>query len=76
MVMAKFKVGDQLQLKMTFPDRVGGERIFHPKVTVLNIITEECTGGVQVWYGCRCWMTGAESQIIKFSEIELQEIPE
>ena len=41
-----------------------------------KVITEECTGGVQVWYGCRCWLGGAEAQIIRFSEIELEEIPE
>ena len=75
--MAKFKIGDQIQLKAAFPlvKKNGEPEIFHPQVTVLSITTEECYGGVQVWYGGRCWVIGYESQIIRFSEIELEEIP-
>lgn len=61
----KFEVGAFVQAKI-----LGDARHHHRKMQIVERLYQECPGGVQLHYGCRC--SGLIGSVCRFLEIEIE----
>ena len=72
----KFKVGDVLTMRALLEPFRMGDLQFSPRVHVLERKSQECCGGTQLWYTCRCYHpSGSFGELRDINEIELCLVP-